>query len=134
MANQTVEVIGLKEAVRALRRLPGVAADESQTVMNVTAFQVSRSASSLAPRSADGSHGHAPGFLASAIRWKAGRLSAVVGILRAAFYWRFVEYGTRKMAAQPFLRPAADSFRHDHRERLVAAMARAASRIARGAR
>lgn len=25
------------------------------------------------------------------------------------FYWRFVELGTRKMAARPFLRPAAES-------------------------
>lgn len=24
------------------------------------------------------------------------------------FYWRFLEFGTRKMAARPFLRPAAD--------------------------
>lgn len=26
-----------------------------------------------------------------------------------AFYWRFVEFGTSKMAAKPFLRPAFDS-------------------------
>lgn len=26
-----------------------------------------------------------------------------------AYYWRFVEFGTRKMAAHPFLRPAFDA-------------------------
>ena len=28
-----------------------------------------------------------------------------------AWYWRFVEFGTRKMAARPFLRPALESRR-----------------------
>jgi len=28
-----------------------------------------------------------------------------------AWYWRFLEFGTRKMAARPFLRPALESRR-----------------------
>ena len=30
-----------------------------------------------------------------------------------AYYWRFVEFGTKKMAAQPFLRPAFESKKHE---------------------
>ena len=47
-----------------------------------------------------------------------------------AWYWRFIEFGTRKMAARPFLRPALDS------KRVEAAMAmkkRLQERIAKAA-
>lgn len=32
--------------------------------------------------------------------------SVHVGVTRRAFYWKFVEFGTSRMAAQPFMRPA----------------------------
>jgi len=32
--------------------------------------------------------------------------SVSVGVRSKAFYWRFLEFGTRKMRARPFLRPA----------------------------
>lgn len=35
-------------------------------------------------------------------------LSGGVGFGADAFYWHFVEYGTVKMAAQPFVRPSAE--------------------------
>lgn len=35
-----------------------------------------------------------------------GNQGAISG---AAFYWRFIEFGTVKMAAKPFMRPAFDS-------------------------
>lgn len=38
---------------------------------------------------------------------KANEGEAVVGF--AAFYSKFVEFGTKKMAAQPFMRPTLDS-------------------------
>lgn len=34
-----------------------------------------------------------------------------VGVTRAAFYGRFVEFGTRRAAARPFLRPALERMR-----------------------
>jgi HK97 gp10 family phage protein len=131
-----VRVIGLKEANRALRRLPPVAKDESQTVMDVTAFHVSTAASAKAPRSADGSHGRKPGFLAASIKWasRPRSLSAVVGVSSDAFYWKFLEYGTRYLSARPFFRPAADENRADHQRRMVDALSRAASKIAREAK
>lgn len=44
------------------------------------------------------------------------------------FYWRFVEFGTSKMAARPFLRPAFDAKRN---EIIEAMRARLAERIDR---
>ena len=53
------------------------------------------------------------GVLKSQIRSKQMRLTAkpAVGIYVSgkAFYWYFIENGTSKMAAAPFLRPAVDS-------------------------
>lgn len=34
------------------------------------------------------------------------------GLSQDAWYWRFVEFGTVKMAARPFLRPAFESKKH----------------------
>lgn len=40
--------------------------------------------------------------------------TVLVGIRnRKTYYWRFVEFGTRKMAARPFLRPAFDGCEHE---------------------
>ncbi len=134
--SSTVKVIGLREANRSLKQLPPEAQAGAQHVFDVTAFHVSTAAASHAPRSVDGSRGHPPGFLAASIRWESRprSLAAVVGVAAAAFYWKFVEYGTRKMAARPYLRPAADANRFDHQSRLVDALSRAASKIARSAK
>lgn len=136
MPKPAVEVIGLKEANRALKRLPDVAKGEAQKVMDVTAFQVARSASAKAPKSADGSHKRPAGFLARSITWvsRPRSLSAVVGVASAAFYWKFVEYGTRFMAAKSFLRTSADEHRGQHQKQMADALARAGSRIAREAK
>lgn len=132
----TINVVGLKEAKRALKSLPAEAKSATQHVMDVTAFHVSTDAVSHAPRSAKGSRGNPPGFLAASIRWESRprSLSAVVGVAAAAFYWKFLEYGTRFISARPFMRPAADANRFDHQRRLVDALSRAASKIARSAK
>lgn len=54
---------------------------------------------------------------------------------RDAFYWRFLEFGTSKMPARPFMRPAFDSMKERAveaiRERLAAAIQRAAAKLRR---
>ncbi len=127
----TVTVVGLKEANRAIKALPREATGEVQHTMDATAFQVARAASSDAPRSMDGSYGHPSGFLASSIKWdpRPRSLQAVVTVAKAAFYWKFVEFGTRKWKGKSFLRPAADRFREDHRRNLQAALDRAGTAI-----
>jgi len=32
-----------------------------------------------------------------------------VGVRGRAFYWRYLEFGTKKMSAKPFMRPAIES-------------------------
>lgn len=62
---------------------------------------------------------------------KQARAESVVGVRRSGkarkdqdpYYWRFVEFGTRKMRARPFLRPALEAKRNEAtqmiRERLA---------------
>lgn len=111
--------VGLPAVTRALRQLPEAARDQTQGVMDVSAFNVSRGAQSRAKRRT--------GVLADNIAWasRPRTLSAVVGVRRLAFYWKFLEYGTVKMPAQPFLRPAAEAERSDHSKRLTLALQRA---------
>ncbi len=63
-----------------------------------------------------GSKGRLPGYLRASIRvWKKrGRAGGPtvtygVGTRGYAFYGKFLEFGTSKMAARPWLRPAVDS-------------------------
>lgn len=41
----------------------------------------------------------------------------------AAFYWRFIEFGTSKMPAQPFMRPAFDATKQAARAAIKAKLA-----------
>lgn len=124
----TSRFIGLKEANRALLSLPEAAKPGVQKVMDVTAYNVSRGALARVARRT--------GFLASHIGWQSRprTLAAVVGVDKGtAFYWKFIEYGTVKMGAQPFLRPAAESEEPKHHAALVQELERAGDRIERGA-
>jgi len=53
---------------------------------------------------------------------------------RSVYYWRFVEFGTRYMAARPFFRPAAESERERFIGRLQAIGPRLASDTAEAGR
>ena len=44
---------------------------------------------------------------------KAGRAGKVYKDSGATFYWKFVEFGTSKMPARPFLRPAFESRKNE---------------------
>ena len=124
----TAEWVGLKEANAALKRLPEHVKPAVQQVMDVTAFQVSRGAQSRAPRRT--------GVLVKSIQWQSRprSLSAVVGVLPEAFYWKFLEYGTVKMGSRPFMRPAAVAMEADHENRLVQALAQTLTVMEREAR
>jgi len=128
--------IGLKEANAALRQLPDFAKPKAQGVMDVSAFLVFQGAEARVKRRT--------GFLASQLDWasRPQSVSAVVGVNdghglhadeRPAFYWKFLEYGTVKMAAQPFMRPAAEAVEADHESRLVRALSEAADQVERAA-
>lgn len=76
-------------------------------------------ASQLAPRSADGSHGRQPGFLAASIEAEVqftrtqDKAQVHIGMHKDAWYGRLQETGTQFHPAQPFLRPALDATKSD---------------------
>jgi len=57
---------------------------------------------------------------------------------RGAFYWQFLEFGTKFITARPFMRPAFDSQAGNALDRfkaiLAAGIKRAAAKVARGKR
>ena len=119
--------VTLREANRALKRLPEYAKVEAQKVMDATAFQVFNRAQAHAP--------YRLGGLRRGLRWQSRPRStrAVVGVDPSAYHWRYVEYGTVTQPAQPFLRPAAEAEHSDHQQRMAAALNRASDTMVRSA-
>jgi hypothetical protein len=98
--------------------------------MDVTAFQVSASASRGAPdRSAKPKHGI---HLKDAIGWSRRRFGAVVTVDNRAFHWKFWEYGAIRRIPIPrrMFRNAADAVAPDHQRRLEDALGRANTKMA----
>lgn len=147
MAGDTVQVQGLDELKRKLEQLPkAMRVRVLRNALAAGAREVRDAARRNAPVMTLGTSLKAPyrkpGTVKKAITVrtsKADRKAGDVGVFvnvrpakkgqRGAknpndpFYWRFLEFGTRKMAARPFLRKAAD--------KLPAALAIFEERIAR---
>ena len=119
--------IGLREAKAALRRLPEFVRHGVQIELNTTAIKMVAEMERRVPIRT--------GKLLALIRWedRSDKFSAVVGIENAAFYWKFLEYGTVKMQARPFARPAAAAVRDDHDRRLLDALEEANEQVERAA-
>lgn len=103
MATVTLKLEGFDKLKRAFARAPDAVRRHASTAVYVSSLQVASRARALVPvdsgalqRSIGVSHGNES-------------LSADVGLVSAdTYYWRFVEFGTRNMAARPFFRPAAE--------------------------
>ncbi len=116
---QTVTTIqGMDGLRRALKAVPEVASAHISDAIGLTTFAVAQRARSLVPV--------ASGVLKASIgttkpsKTRTG-INGNVGLTDArAYYWRFVEYGTKHMAARPFFRPAAESESDDFVQRLRA--------------
>jgi HK97 gp10 family phage protein len=71
-----------------------------------------------------------PGFLKKnirVVRRKSDHYASVsVGVRTKAFYWRFLEFGTRYQRARPFLRPAFEQMK---KQAVEAAVARLGKRL-----
>lgn len=115
--------IGLKEANAALKRLPEHVRPAVQQTIDVTAFQIARGAQARVRRRT--------GTLLRNIEWQSRprSLAAIVGIGVEAWYWKYLEFGTIKMPAFPFLRPAAEAIESDHEQRMVQALEQAKTRM-----
>ena len=124
----TAQLIGLKQANRALKKLPETGRDAAQQVFNTTAFHFARMASSSAPRDT--------GLLARSISWapRPRSLSAAVLIdTKAAFYWKFQEFGTKYQTGTPFLRPTAVRLAPEHEAGLLRALKKTLDQMEREA-
>jgi HK97 gp10 family phage protein len=137
-----LKIEGLDELRRALLQLPKeLRKGPLRSAVSAGARIVQRKAAELAPID--------EGTLKKAIyrtRSREGSSSvqemAIVGVRYGkrfrrrgldAWYWRFIEFGTRKMRARPFMRPAFEQTKPEQleaiRKRLGAAIERAAAKL-----
>lgn len=107
MADFAVEILGLKELDQALQQLAWPAARRAlRKGMRQGANAVRDEVRAKAPVKT--------GNLRRKIRTRersedADGLRFAIEIPRSAFYGRFIEFGTSKIAAKPFMRPAAEA-------------------------
>jgi len=93
---------GFEPLQRALVTAPELVKVHASDVVAKSSFAVAQRAKSLVPVRT--------GRLKAAIVSASTGLNGRVGIAdKAAFYWRFVEFGTVRVSARPFFRPAAES-------------------------
>ncbi len=107
MADFSVEIVGLKELDMALTELAWPAARRALRKGMRKGANVVRDEARAKARVDTGN-------LKRKIRTRersedAGNMQFAVEVPRSAFYGRFLEYGTSKMEAKPFLRPAAEN-------------------------
>lgn len=109
---KTVRIDGIDRTIQAFRRAPDVARLHASGAVTVTSFAIAQRARAAAPVDS--------GLLKSSIEsTKAGKgLSSRVTVDGAAYYWRFIEFGTRRMAARPFIRPSAEAESGDFVQRM----------------
>lgn len=123
----TISITGLADLEKRLEELPDrLAKNVLSGAIRAGAVVIQKEASRLAPQSSEphklGKGAKAieiqPGFLKKSIRVrKAPRSKASrpveywVYASKKAWYWKFVEFGTSKMASKPFMRPAFDSMK-----------------------
>lgn len=116
-----IHLSGFDELTRKLAEFSdSVAKKLAGSALKKAMQPVLETAQGLCPVSEDGSHGNPPGYLRDSLvirgssDHKKGRIVARVQARKGAFepgeyYGGYIEYGTNKMAARPFLRPALDA-------------------------
>lgn len=142
-------IAGLRELQQALKELPqNIAKNVLRGAVNAGASVIKKEAASRAPvYTGSVTAGHPPpGTLRRAVYQKSIRelsnnvkQTAFVGVRKGkqfqkqgkkgnlsqdAFYARFVEFGTSKMPAQPFIRPAFEAKKNDAVEAIKAYLAK----------
>lgn len=117
MTTQTIARFeGTQEMIQNLENVTNRVRNKGLKAGLLAAAEIVRS--SAAARAPRGRTGKLSGEMT--IVWEGRRHRAKVGPSAAAFYGDFVERGTSKMGARPFLRPALDS----NREECFAVMAK----------
>ncbi|MGP3686531.1 HK97-gp10 family putative phage morphogenesis protein [Streptomyces sp. IBSNAI002] len=104
-----IRLDGLERALRAVSRIPEAMRLARTETLNVWAEDVQEKARNRAPRASGALHGDISTKVAE--QW--GRAEVGVWDEPAVDYALYVEKGTSKMAAQPFLVPAFNEVRPD---------------------
>jgi len=136
----TMTVEGVRAVRRAMRELDQAAGGESGAAVKQSADAIRDRAKALAPVGTHDEHHHPRGQLRDAITSEmVGQLWGRAGAPKespAAVYAPIVEFGDRgrNKPARPYLWPAAEAERPQHRRRIAAAIRRAIRKVARGAR
>jgi HK97 gp10 family phage protein len=110
-------IIGKKYLARATFATAAVFRDEAKSLAPVATGNL-RDHISIFKRAADGNTAHyAIGVRPIKLNAKSKKVLRILkratgkrtSIVGDPYYWRFIEFGTSKMAARPFLRPAFES-------------------------
>ena len=96
-----MEMKGLEELHRAMIETPELVRERLKDVIARATFRLGNAIKTGAPRDT--------GTLQRSITWRASGLNGSVEIGIDAFYWHYLEYGTVKLAARPFIRPAGEA-------------------------
>ena len=131
MAGRRSGIKGVNRLRRTLRRLPDAVTEDIRNEIIYAAKLVHATALQTVPAKT--------GNLASLLSWKTSRdgLSARIGFIgrkatRKGFYARFLEFGTARTAARPFLFPALESERDHIVKRLRRAVRKTLIRVSNG--
>lgn len=107
MAKVTAQLVGFEQTRRALAAVPDRVRLLSADAVAASTFSLAQTARAMAPRDT--------GALRQAIVSKSTGLNGRVGLSpdvingrHPQVYWRFVEFGTVRVPARPFFRPAAE--------------------------
>lgn len=111
MAKITATLEGFEATKRAIAAVPEAAKRLAADAVAKSTFSIEQSARALAPR---GLTGRLKASITSRATATAGRVG-IAGSVSSSLkykgpetYWRFVEYGTVRVPARPFFRPAAE--------------------------
>jgi HK97 gp10 family phage protein len=118
MAKITMTLTGMEGLQRALTVAPDLVQRGAADAVAKTAFAIAQRARALVPVRT--------GTLKAAITSASTKTSGRVGVdaraghgsAKPAVYWRYVEFGARKIPARPFFRPAAEAETNGYLERL----------------
>ena len=92
------KLIGKKQIEKRLRQISETSTDNLQGALTVAAFKVEADAKKGCPVDT--------GRLRASITSRVFKVFAIVGVPVSVGYGKYIEYGTSKMKAQPFLYPA----------------------------
>lgn len=108
MAFSRTRIEGLDHAIRQFRRAPDLAKKFIGDAIQVTEITLAQKVRAAAPVDT-GALQHSIGSKSAGLKAQITIEDGVIKGLRPDIYWRFVEFGTSRMAAQPFIRPTAEA-------------------------